>query len=123
MNNDYYGEEGCCLTCDESEPGCLCPACNCRECGWYESLHGDIYIDDNGVEKWGQCTYPRARCKRCGGAIAFTRIKNRWVPVHPTTLIPHICPAEIKKFREDCRRQTQWETDRGLWKDPMAGKA
>ncbi len=29
---NYYGEPGCCLTCEFSEPGCLCPECKCSIC-------------------------------------------------------------------------------------------
>jgi hypothetical protein len=32
---DFYGEEGCCLTCDEAEEGCLCYECKCRRCIHY----------------------------------------------------------------------------------------
>ena len=41
--NDYYGEEGCCMTCDEEEKienethdgKCLCFECKCRQCSHY----------------------------------------------------------------------------------------
>lgn len=42
---DFYGEEGCCLTCDELKKeqytlgldgGCLCPDCKYRQCDYYE---------------------------------------------------------------------------------------
>lgn len=33
--NDYYAEEGCCLTCKYAEPGCMCYKCRCRKCYWY----------------------------------------------------------------------------------------
>lgn len=32
---DYYGEEGCCLNCPDSEEGCLCYNCKCTKCYWY----------------------------------------------------------------------------------------
>jgi hypothetical protein len=45
---DYYEiEDGCCLTCPDAEPDCLCFECNCKKCDAYESL-GD------GT---GYCTY------------------------------------------------------------------
>lgn len=54
---DFYGEGGCCLTCDEEqkeryalEPpdeGCLCPECKCRQCDNYE-----LREDGEG----GECT-------------------------------------------------------------------
>lgn len=42
--HDYYGEDGCCLICSDSEEGCMCFGCKCRKC-----VH---YLD-------GRCTYPR----------------------------------------------------------------
>ena len=32
---DFYGEDGCCLTCEDAEEGCLCYACKCTKCEWY----------------------------------------------------------------------------------------
>ena len=45
---DYYGEIGCCLTCDDDDKhfrvngwngidgeGCLCYSCKCTKCDWY----------------------------------------------------------------------------------------
>lgn len=34
---DYYSEKdsGCCLICENSEPGCLCYECKCTKCYWY----------------------------------------------------------------------------------------
>lgn len=34
---DYSGEDGCCLSCDEKEEGCLCYDCKCTKCYWYAS--------------------------------------------------------------------------------------
>ena len=67
---DYYGDEGCCLTCDEEtkeinatedeygEPDgkCLCRNCLCRQCFWYEPDYGDFDVSDGG-----SCTYPRKK--------------------------------------------------------------
>ena len=66
---DYYGEHGCCLTCDEerkesytttNEYGeydgkCLCYDCTCRQCYWYEP----DYNGDYGYSESGSCKYPR----------------------------------------------------------------
>ena len=59
---DYYGEEGCCLTCDEQEDNeiddesgkCLCYDCKCRQCYWYQ-------LDTEDWEHGGKghCEYPR----------------------------------------------------------------
>ena len=35
--DSFYGEEGCCLTCDEGYPGCWCEVCACRECPAYNT--------------------------------------------------------------------------------------
>uniref|UniRef100_A0A6H1ZYD9 Uncharacterized protein n=1 Tax=viral metagenome TaxID=1070528 RepID=A0A6H1ZYD9_9ZZZZ len=32
---DYYQDEGCCLTCEDAEPGCLCFNCKCTKCVYY----------------------------------------------------------------------------------------
>ena len=47
---DYYEEclgsydgKGCCLLCDEAEPGCLCYECKCTKCFWYEDIGGEGY--------------------------------------------------------------------------------
>lgn len=38
MNYESFEQnEGCCLKCDEAEPGCLCFECKCRECDDYVS--------------------------------------------------------------------------------------
>jgi len=36
---DYYDEEGCCLTCEEAELGCLCYKCKCRKCIHYDEAN------------------------------------------------------------------------------------
>lgn len=74
---DYYGEFGCCLTCDpewqekhlldwnweeyddypeEKKGYCLCRECMCRQCLWYEPDY-----DDSGCRDGGSCTYPRLK--------------------------------------------------------------
>ena len=38
---DYYHDyedicsTGCCLNCEDSEDGCLCYFCKCKQCYWY----------------------------------------------------------------------------------------
>jgi len=48
--SDYYGEEGCCLTCEDeikeihtlgTGEGCLCLECKCRQCAYYEITDSD----------------------------------------------------------------------------------
>lgn len=34
---DFYKEDGCCLSCSNSEEGCLCFNCKCTVCYWYSS--------------------------------------------------------------------------------------
>ena len=46
----FYGEDGCCLTCPDAAPDCLCFDCLCRKCADYEY---DPYEDR------GYCTIPR----------------------------------------------------------------
>jgi len=44
---DYYEFEdpGCCLICEDAEPGCLCYDCKCSKCCWYSG-------NDYGVEEF-----------------------------------------------------------------------
>lgn len=35
MEENYYGEFGCCLNCENAEPGCLCYNCKCTKCSYY----------------------------------------------------------------------------------------
>ena len=35
MTEDFYEQEGCCMTCPDSYPGCLCYDCMCTKCLWY----------------------------------------------------------------------------------------
>jgi hypothetical protein len=37
MEEDYFELEdpGCCLICEDAEPGCLCYECKCSKCCWY----------------------------------------------------------------------------------------
>ena len=58
-DEDYYGEEGCCLTCPtenqrenimDDEGNCLCFECKCTKCFWYEP-------NFEWEEEGGKCTY------------------------------------------------------------------
>jgi hypothetical protein len=70
MNYDFYGEPGCCLTCDaewkndhllepdtesdiEQTGDCLCTICKCRKCSWYRSN-----ISEDEYDASGYCTHP-----------------------------------------------------------------
>jgi len=53
---DWYEleDDGCCLICENAEPGCLCYNCKCSKCIHY-SKNIDPFIDEgfcNLVEKW-----------------------------------------------------------------------
>ena len=58
---DYFGDEGCCLTCNEQdlfdfENGkCLCYDCKCRKCYWYRVIGYSKEREDY----FGHCVYPR----------------------------------------------------------------
>jgi len=43
MEEDFYGEVGCCLTCENAEEDCLCYQCKCRRCIHYESTGDNGY--------------------------------------------------------------------------------
>jgi hypothetical protein len=53
--DDFYGMEGCCLTCEWAEEGCLCYDCKCRRC-----VH---YVRD--IEDWEWAPYEDARFGHC----------------------------------------------------------
>ena len=40
MLENGVGEHGCCILCDDAEPGCLCYTCKCRQCVHYEADDG-----------------------------------------------------------------------------------
>lgn len=46
---DYFGEKGCCLTCPDQKPKCLCYDCRCIKCEWYEFFE---------CVRKGKCSYP-----------------------------------------------------------------
>ncbi len=54
---DYYSQEGCCLTCPserkkkhlQNDEKCLCYECKCRKCDWYEYM---IYGWDEKYNGW-----------------------------------------------------------------------
>lgn len=37
LNYDYSNRDGCCLSCPNKKPGCLCYECKCTKCYWYRS--------------------------------------------------------------------------------------
>lgn len=45
QDNQIPGERGCCLLCDDAEPGCLCTDCLCSKCYWYSYYRGEGYCD------------------------------------------------------------------------------
>lgn len=73
MGYDYYGENGCCLTCEEAQEGCLCYSCKCRKCFNYVP---------NGYSEGGHCDL-------AGGSspegVVFITIKDKEavVEIHP----------------------------------------
>jgi hypothetical protein len=40
---DFYGDIGCCLTCEDAHDDCLCFDCKCTQCDYYEGFNGDGY--------------------------------------------------------------------------------
>lgn len=50
--HDYYEEEGCCLTCPDAYPGCLCPECCCRKCARYDVDLKRCSIAVAAQDKW-----------------------------------------------------------------------
>ena len=55
MSENYYGEEGCCLTCEDAEEGCLCAACKCTQCEWYEKydyMEGGHCLHERPSDYW-----------------------------------------------------------------------
>jgi len=96
---DYYGELGCCLTCDDEtkmmnkindeEYGCLCYDCMCTKCAHYES---------DGYEGW--CAIagyppppppPMASCEMCGRQ----QYKEKLLNVHGSSLCNYCLPRYL----------------------------
>lgn len=70
---DYSDAEiGCCLNCEDAEPGCLCPNCCCTDCYWY--CKPNIFIEDSK----GSCDY----------------IKQSKITRVPTNKLPPLCLCE-----------------------------
>jgi hypothetical protein len=44
--------EGCCLTCEEAEEGCLCFDCNCRKCERYNDEGKCQTAQENKSDNW-----------------------------------------------------------------------
>ena len=51
--NCFYGEPGCCLTCEDAEEDCLCYDCKCRSCAHYVELE---YPDEEGHQGYCELT-------------------------------------------------------------------
>ena len=52
MTFNYYGGEGCCLTCPDAYLGCLCPECMCRQCTHYDAEIHRCDISAANDDKW-----------------------------------------------------------------------
>jgi hypothetical protein len=53
----YYGEDGCCLTCEKEEKreGCLCYDCKCKKCRHYNPSAFDSSTPYYDSERWFVC--------------------------------------------------------------------
>jgi len=95
---DYYeegitsGEKGCCLLCEDAEPGCICYDCKCKKCYWYEyfsySNEGEcelatMYKLDN--EEGNRYSNKKVRnAIKCDSKAVFGQIENSkllWIPL------------------------------------------
>ena len=54
MTFDYYGKDGCCLTCPTAYIGCLCFNCKCRKCAYYDSEIRSCNISVANKDKWSR---------------------------------------------------------------------
>ena len=60
-HEDYFGEDGCYLTCNEQDiyelgnGKCLCYNCKCRQGYWYRV----IGYSEEREDHFGRCVYPR----------------------------------------------------------------
>jgi hypothetical protein len=49
---DYYGEVGCCLTCPDKYPGCVCFDCKCTQCRRYVPDERRCRLSLEREDKW-----------------------------------------------------------------------
>lgn len=91
---DYYHEakkydvdNWCCLYCEDSEDGCLCPTCKCSKCYWYGYEGGEGYCELASLtkEKYDKFSDKKVHnfC-RCNEKSVFCQIDNSelmWVPL------------------------------------------
>ena len=57
-HEDFYDNDGCCLTCEDKEEGCLCFSCKCRQCYQYSDIGGVGVCDitQESKERWNDIT-------------------------------------------------------------------
>lgn len=111
--HNYYGEDGCCLTCEEPElrsnwnrkkgEGCLCTDCKCKKCKQYIPKKGKCEITEEN--EW-KASYPnKIVCITKETEKAYKgKIKDQagltdfiWIPKKAT-----------KKIKEDEIRVQNW---------------
>lgn len=88
--DDYYGEEGCCLTCDAEtkwlhrtyDDMCLCFECKCRKCDDYDPEDQECIIAFNEKEKWRKMYFEIGDVKAETSKAILVVIGNKdlWLP-------------------------------------------
>jgi len=66
---DYYQEEGCCLTCENAEEGCLCYDCKCKQCDHYVEGHYKGYCHIALEAKRRAMNAKKGCCSNCGNKL------------------------------------------------------
>ena len=98
---DYFNsdDKGCCLNCEDSEPGCLCFDCKCKKCDHYNWMHG---VCDLAQEfKW-RSQHPI--CRLCGMQLEWININKKYVLVSSGEDISH---SEVCRGNSDDAIQKQ----------------
>lgn len=83
-------EEGCCLACANSEPGCLCYQCQCSKCDYYTGNSCGL------ADEWREDNYAKMASNL---QIKFTTIyKNTLIEIKTTGPVVKSDYAKLKPF-------------------------
>lgn len=83
-----YEEEGCCLTCPEKGPGCLCFECRCSQCSAYNPGDNCDVTKDFQIQIYSEMQ----------SNLEVNYRQNNWLEVKTIGPVDRKSYAEIKPF-------------------------